>query len=300
MEYPLLPTITFFAANNRLASKEELYHYQVQTSIPLSEIHNQACSIPGVIFRDGVYGFEENFSKLWQRRQEVIRESSKRYRKARRWGRVLTSIPFIRGVFLAGSLTLSTGNAKKTSDIDVFIVTKAQRIWLARFLLTVVTHIFRIRRRGEYDVNLFCLNHYVTEDNLYRDDHDLYAAHLYGSFIAVGKESQQTLEEFWRENSWIQEFFSQLPKRKVPFLQVNSFTGKSFVEMLLEGTGLARLSNYLLGHWQRRKILANPLSQAVQARIKAKDDELEFHPVPNTYRLQREMDRVYASVSKSS
>ena len=300
MNYPLLPTVAFFSANGRLASKEELYHYQVQTSISFSDIHAQACAIPGVIFRYGVYGFEEEFSDLWRRRQEVIRESSKRYQKAQRWGKVLISIPFIRGVFLAGSLTLSTGNAKETSDIDIFIVTKSKRIWLARFLLTVVTHIFRIRRRGEYDVNLFCLNHYVTEDNLFRDDHDLYAAHLYGSFISVGRESQQTLETFWQENLWIKDFFPQLFVRKVPFLQLDCFPGKYLVEMFLEATGLARLSNYLLGHWQRRKILSNPLSQAVQARIKAKDDELEFHPVPNTYRLQREMDRVYASVSKSS
>ena len=108
------------------------------------------------------------------------------------------------------------------------------------------------------------------------------------------------LEEFWRENAWIKEVFPQLHRRNVPFLQMTSFPGKNLGEMILEGTGLAQLGNSVLGHWQRRKILANPLGQHHQARIQANDQELEFHPFPNTYRLQREMDAIYAHLSKSA
>ncbi len=230
MAQSLTETLILFSVHRRLATKEELYHYQYRTNIPLDEISSEALAIPGVIYRAGMYGFEDEFEDLWKLRQEMDRETIRRYRKIQRYGKILISIPYIRGIFVAGSLAFSSGNAKEGSDIDVFVVTAVDRIWLARFGITLVTQLLGIRRRGSYDENLFCLNHYVTEDALYRKDHDIYSAELYSDYIPVGQESSEMVQKFWKANLWRKDFYPQIRERKYPlFANISTWWGKKII-----------------------------------------------------------------------
>ncbi len=187
----IIETMLYFSAQKRLATVEELYRYQVRGRIPRDRISSIIGTIPEIRFERGLYGFADEFKQLQTLRQEKQRETLRRLRKIQRYGRVLISLPYVRAIFVAGSLSFSTGNAKKSSDIDVFVVLAPHRIWLGRLYLTLVTHVLGIRRRGEYDENLFCLNHYVTSDNLSRYDHDIYSAELYSDYIAIGSSSQE-------------------------------------------------------------------------------------------------------------
>jgi predicted nucleotidyltransferase len=269
-------------------TKEELYRYQFQTSIPLSEIHQSALAVPGIKYQNGFYGFASEFQELWTLRQIKDRESLRRYRKIQRYGKLLISCPFVRGVFVAGSLTFASGNANQNSDIDVFVVSADQKIWIARLFITMITQIFGIRRRGDYDENLFCLNHYVTESNLYRDDQDMYSALLYSDYLAIGRESQQTLSKFWEVNAWRKKFFPQaITREHINLVSIKTCFFKKTLEQFMQRTGLAWLLNRFSQSIQESKIKSNQLTQVAGARIKATDQELEFHPYPNTYKVQK-------------
>lgn len=286
----LVDTLILFSVHRRLATKEELYHYQYQTTIPLEEISAVALAVPGVMYQDGMYGFEDEFEHLWKLRQEMDRETIRRYRKIRRYGKVLISIPYIRGIFVAGSLAFSSGNAKQGSDIDIFVVTAPNRIWLGRLGITLMTQFLGIRRRGEYDENLFCLNHFVTEDNLYRGDHDIYSAELYSDYIPVGAESVGTLQKFWETNAWRTDLYPQIRQRRYPlFAGITTWWGKRGIEKVLDISGTAWLLTQWVRFLQKKKITRNPLTRIESARITATDTELEFHPYPNTIRIQERM-----------
>lgn len=288
MKSTLTDTLILFSIYRRLATQEELYRYQYKTNISRSDIHQAALAVPGVIYRDGFYGFESEFQELWEVRQEKDRETLRRYRKIQRYGKFLISMPFIRGVFVAGSLTFSSGNPSKSSDIDLFVVTADQYIWIARLGITLLTHILGIRRRGEYDENLFCLNHYITESQMYRSDHDMYSALLYSDYLPIGKDSQTMLARFWEVNSWRQEYYPQArPREHIVLSQIQSFREKRVIEWSLSISGLAWICNAFTKKIQQKKIQSNALTKVPHARIKATDEELEFHPYPNTYTLQK-------------
>jgi hypothetical protein len=157
---------------------------------------------------------------------------------------------------------------------------------VGRLLLTLATQILGIRRRGEYDENLFCLNHYVTQSNLERCDHDMYSALLYSDYIAVGQESRQQLQEFWDDNAWRLDYYPYaLPRQHSMVSRTPQWKGKKYLEALLEYIGIATMLNFITKRLQQKKIQNNPLTQVEGARIKAEDSELEFHPYPNSAKM---------------
>jgi predicted nucleotidyltransferase len=42
------------------------------------------------------------------------------------------------------------GKADKNSDIDLFVITKKENLWTARFIVTAITAILGVRRRNTH------------------------------------------------------------------------------------------------------------------------------------------------------
>ena len=83
------------------------------------------------------------------------------FQKARRWGRIVGRLPFVREIFVTGSV--ATGRADKKSDIDLMIICSAGRLWTTRLF---VVGFFKItnqyRRRGKTAGRL-CPNYWLVE-----------------------------------------------------------------------------------------------------------------------------------------
>lgn len=285
----ILDTMIFFSLNKRLVTKEEIYQYQIKSKISFDELELLLVKIPKIIFKKGLYGFDWEFDKLFKLRQNKIRESIKRFRKVRKYAKLLINIPFIKGAFLAGSTAFSTGNANSQSDIDVFIVTEKNRIWFARFSVMIITKIFRIGRRGDFDENLFCLNHFVTENYLQRFNYDLYASEIYIDFLPIGKNSQIILNEFWKNNQWIRDFYPNLnPRSNQIFRNVKTSKLKLWLEKLINLFG-GNLINNFLKNIQILKINQSFKREELIGRITFNDNELEFHPNSTDFRLENQI-----------
>lgn len=61
-------------------------------------------------------------------------------RRVRLWAWIFRWIPFVEEVYLCNSLALT--QADRGSDIDVFVVLRRGRMFLARAILLFVFHIF--------------------------------------------------------------------------------------------------------------------------------------------------------------
>ncbi len=296
MHHTLLQTFAYAASQKRLLTLEEIYRYQINIQYTLQELPSQIAKIPQIKTQYGLYGLIDSFDELLILRQEKGRESIRRYRRISQYGRLLISIPYIRGIFLAGSSSFSTGNTKKRSDIDIFIITKNQHLWIARFLITSITQILGIRRSGEMEENRFCLNHYITENNLKRSDHNIYSAQLYADYIAIGANSQQLLDKFWQDNMWTRELFPQAKARQYPiFNHLQSYTIKTWLENILTKFSI-HIWNRVARWGQMQKIKSNSIQSNNNNRIQVSDTELEFHPEPNSIKVEQVMQTILQQI----
>ena len=113
----------------------------------------------GIIFQFGLYYQTQNEPDWSLRRQECNRRADRILPVAQRMARLIGSFPFIRGVFVSGSL--SKHSMKADSDIDFFLITEPGRLWLARTLLVVFKKIFLFNSH-----KYFCVNYFVDTKHL--------------------------------------------------------------------------------------------------------------------------------------
>src|SRR5687767_14654331 len=79
-------------------------------------------------------------------RDERRRHSAQLWPHARRWGRRLGYLPFVRMVAVTGALAVD--NSPQGDDIDFLLVTVPGRVWLARALAVIVVRLARLRGVG--------------------------------------------------------------------------------------------------------------------------------------------------------
>jgi hypothetical protein len=122
--------------------------------------------------------------------------SRRRWRAASRSGRVLGALPFVRSVAVSGSLAVDGADAD--ADIDLFIVTAAGRLWLARRMVVGV-----VRLAGLAGVRL-CPNYLVAESALDLDDRTSFVAHELAQLVPIsGRAVHATL---LARNGWAAAF----------------------------------------------------------------------------------------------
>lgn len=248
-------TLAFFDAQDMALTQAEVENYAV-----LGEENGN------VENKDGLYFLSGRQELVYQRRMKY-RITLERLRKAKKYLRFLRHFPYLRAVALSGSAALL--NSTPESDIDLFIITKRNRVWIARALVSAYFQIIGERRHGHLAAGRFCLNHYLAEDTEITEDRNLYTAVEYASLLPVLGAAQ--LEKFWQKNGWIKEHLPHAQFTKgLPFFGFTSSRASRVLELFMDYT-LAPALNYLLGLYQKHRIRR-------QEHILVSDDELSFHP----------------------
>jgi len=140
----------------------------------------------------------------WQQRHRLAQQKWKTTRRVARW---LVRVPLVRMVAMSGSL--AAANTRPGSDLDLFVVVAARRIWTARLLLLAVAELTGRRRRywDEEAPDKICLNHYLTDDSLAVDPEirNVYTALLYRQLIPLA--GLPTYQQFAAANAtWMKRF----------------------------------------------------------------------------------------------
>lgn len=97
------------------------------------------------------------------KRLKNIKNTLYKWKKVKKQTGLLMYIPYIKTISVTGSIALN--NSKKTSDIDILITSKNNRIWIVRFLSTTIAFILKKRRSAKYNTDLLCMNQFITEDS---------------------------------------------------------------------------------------------------------------------------------------
>lgn len=148
-----------------------------------------------------------------------------KWQRAMHFTDYLKLIPWIKLVAVTGALAMN--NSDQGDDIDLMIVTSANRLWLTRLL--VLFFLSPYLRRGKKINNRLCLNLWLDETALAISRHDLYIAHE----ICQAKpifERDNTYQKFIRANIWVKRY---LPNAlQGPTLKFNSPKGSDPIGFL--------------------------------------------------------------------
>ncbi len=202
-----------------------------------------------LIYRSGdFYSLQDN-PLLAYRRKEGNQRAGQLLKKAVRAGRFLQNFPFVRAVGISGSLSKNYADVK--ADFDFFIITRTNRLWLARTIM----HLFKKLTYLTGHQHYYCMNYYVDEDAFLLEEQNIFTAVELKTLLPVSGESY--MQRFFAANPWADELLPFCPFRKTAEKEKNSSLFKRFTEWMLDNRLGNFLDNYLFrttaARWKRKK-----------------------------------------------
>ena len=130
------------------------------------------------------------------KRQQNYRDSFAKYEIARKICRVFAFLPFVQAIFVCNSLAYN--NSRSDGDIDLFIVTKKDRLWLSRFLTIGLLKIFKLRpvkndKKNKIDPTFF-INDKDLNLNKIAIENDIYLKYWLGQLVPIYDPNNVLLE----------------------------------------------------------------------------------------------------------
>lgn len=155
-----------------------------------------------VLQHQGYYFVPGRTPAIVEQRKVRERHAQSLWRIARLSMHVIRRFPFVRGVFVSGDLSKNV--TTRHSDVDFFVITEPDRLWIARTLLILFKKVFLLNSK-----KYFCLNYFATADHLTLDEQNIFLATevatlkpLYGSAL---------FRRYLDANGWIHDYFPNFP-----------------------------------------------------------------------------------------
>ena len=197
----ILRTLLYYEIFDHPLSLDELFQLFPKNSLSKSQFLNNIVALvreKKVMESNGMYQASGNAKDLSEIRNKRELYARKQLVIAKIMKHVIRRFPFVRGVFLSGELSKHVATQK--SDIDFVIVTSQKRLWVCRTLLILFKKTFLFNSK-----KYFCLNYFVSENNLEVEEHNYYTA----TEIAHLKPLSNfpLFLKFMNTNSWIKTYF---------------------------------------------------------------------------------------------
>lgn len=273
LQSALLRTLLYFEVFRYPLNLEEIWgNCQQHTTLAETKAALNSLVINGLIKKEkGFYIVNEDNAVVEKRRVEN-ELATKALIKAFRYSKLISGFPFVRGVYLSGSL--SKGVMTKDSDIDYFIITAPDRLWLCRTLLVVFkkTILFNSRK-------YFCVNYFVDTDNIEIPDKNLFTATEL-VFIQPTYNYQLYLR-CMEANTWIRNYYPNKDiKGNTGVLPDKELLLKQKIENLLNGKLGEKLDHWCfrltLNFW--RKKFKDFDADQFDIRLRSRKNVSKHHP----------------------
>lgn len=121
-------------------------------------------------------------------------------KKAHQKAKFIAKFPYVQAVGISGSL--SKGYYDNRSDIDFFVVTKPNKLWICRTLLMLYKKIFLLNSR-----KYFCVNYFVSANQMEIEEKNRFTATELKTLIPL--QGRAVFEEFYQKNDWVYSYFSK-------------------------------------------------------------------------------------------
>jgi len=201
-------TLCFFDLFDYPLAFEELKFYLLSSGNFTDEELKEALSKDdAVVFRDGFYCLKGSEGHINSRKvRSVIAVNY--FKKLHRFLPFIRLVPFVKMVSVCNTLAIGCPTAK--SDIDLFIISKRNRIFIVRTFTTILFHLLGVRRHGEKVAGRFCLSFFVSDEkldlsDLLKGNDDVYFMYWFRTLRPIYGE--KTFLEFLGKNKWSEKYF---------------------------------------------------------------------------------------------
>ena len=195
----ILATLAYFDMFNYPLTAGEIFLFLQNKHGQYDFDENLKC----LLANNQVYCFDkfytlQNNSALTERRYRGNKKAAELIGIAEKVSDILIRFPYVRGIAISGSL--SKNYADENSDIDFFIITAKNRLWIARTLMHGFKKLAYLVNRQGY----FCMNYYIDEQQLEIVEKTIYTAIEVVTLIPLQGDGQ--FEKFYVANAWTREF----------------------------------------------------------------------------------------------
>lgn len=193
------------------------------------------------------YSLQSNIKPLVKKREAKTNAAQNYLKKLPFYAKLIKSFPYVEGIGVSGSL--SKNIMHEDGDIDYFIITAPNRLWICRTLLIVFKKIVLFNSK-----KYFCVNYFVDTNNLEIKDKNMFTAIETSYLLPVF--NHQLICEFKTQNNWSKEFINQFqhPMKKEDIVQRRGL--KNIVQWTLKGRFGDKLDLYLMKFtykkWQKK------------------------------------------------
>ena len=233
-------TLHYFDFFDHALSLEELNRFlSVVASVKaIRDSVEHAVAEGVVVFGNGYYGLRAETVALRAQHEGL---NTRKMRSALRMSRLIRMFPFVRGVYLSGSLS-KLGVQSKDDDLDFFILTAPSRVWTAKLLLIAFKKVFLLDSE-----KYFCINLLMDEEQLEIGKQNRYTATEVVSLRTL--TDPEGRDRFLAANAWVKEYF---PNVMLPEYSAPPKRKRSVVEELMNVFFGDRLEA-----WAQRKFTAH-------------------------------------------
>ncbi len=231
----------------------------------------------GLVYRFNEFYALKNDCLIVTRRKQGNEKAAQLMEKARQVGRFLIKFPYVRGIGVSGSL--SKNYADEKSDIDLFIITRRDRLWVARTLMHCFKKLTFLVNRQHY----YCMNYYVDEQQLEIVEKNIYTAIELTTLVPL--EGDAAFADFYAANTWARTWLPNTGLRVPAAHPPRSHLLKSLSERLLSnalGNWLERILMHItVRRWGKKTVLKKRNARGTimgmaAGRHVAKPDPLNF------------------------
>lgn len=194
-----------------------------------------------------------NNSKLfeyWAKKENINFEKNQRFSrnkknehidqfttKINKFWNLYKSLPFISEILLCNSITFNS--IKEDSDIDIFIITKKNKLRRARFFSELYLTILWQKRFKKNKKQKFCLSFYTREDNtnlypiMLKNKSDIYLWYRLAHLVPLYQEIQND-DWIYKANPRFSAIFPNHPQKYCINIWTKIFTWKTFFKKIIE------------------------------------------------------------------
>lgn len=270
----IIKTLAYYDIFDYPLKAEEIYYNLGTNSVSLTEIENeveQLCKI-GITFNKNNFYLLRNNENSISRRLEGNRLAKKKLISAYRMTKLISKFPYVRAVLLSGSI--SKGYMEKDSDVDYFIITHPNRLWVTRLLLMLFKKVFLLNSR-----KVFCINYFVDTETLEIEEKNIFTATELATLIPIyGKD---LYDELYKNNIWIKKFYPNFPKRDNKILvNKNNLFVQNLIEKTLNNSLGDKLDDFAMNLFEKsnHKKYREYNSNDFQVAFKTSKHESKHHP----------------------
>jgi len=198
--------------------------------------------------QDDFYFTQQFDTKFIKQRLEANQLAQLMLPIAKKHGAIISKFPFIKAVFISGGL--SKNYFHQQSDIDYFIITTKNKLWLCR---TVFMLYYKLLSKEKKE--FFCLNYFISEADLTIPDRNQFVATEIATLMPM--VNHPLYIQFLDANDWYKSFFPQMPIRSSQeSISLKKYAVKSFIEYLFSGFIGDKVDDMLLRltlkHWRKK------------------------------------------------